>query len=132
MDAGWAGDIITTETRLGANLPVAVQADGSPVVSRIRIEYPSDPLQAVAAAAEGAATVYTVPLKGNSRFVSYATADTNTAHSTLTVRDAIDGPRRTVPSDRWAFGKCPTGPRFAGALGGRPVRIRRIRRAQGL
>ena len=109
VDAGWAGDIITTETRLGANLPVAVQADGSPVVSRIRIEYPSDPLQAVAAAAEGAATVYTVPLKGNSRFVSYATADTNTAHSTLTVRDAIDGPRRTVPSDRWAFGKCPTG-----------------------
>ena len=109
VDAGWAGDIITTETRLGANLPVAVQADGSPIVSRIRIEYPSDPLQAVAAAAEGAAAVYTAPLKGNSRFVSYETADTNTAHSTLTVRDAIDGPRRTVPSDRWAFGKCPTG-----------------------
>lgn len=111
VDAGWAGDIITTESRnrLGANLPVAVQPDGSPIVSRIRIEYPSDPLQAVAAAAEGAAAVYTVPVKGNSRFVSYETADTNAAHSVLTVRDTIDGPRRVVPSDQWAFGKCPTG-----------------------
>ena len=111
VDAGWAGDIVTTESRdrLGADLPVAVQPDGSPIVSRIRIEYPSDPLQAVAAAAEGAAAVYTVPLKGNGRFVSYATADTDTAHSTLMVRDTVDGPRRAVASDRWAFGKCPTG-----------------------
>ena len=43
VDAGWAGDVITTETRLGATLPVAVQADGSPIVSRIRVEYPSTP-----------------------------------------------------------------------------------------
>ena len=35
VDAGWAGDVVTTPTRLGANLPVAVQADGSPIVSRI-------------------------------------------------------------------------------------------------
>ena len=111
VDAGWAGDIITPESRnrLGANLPVAVQADGSPIVSRIRIEYPSDPIQAVAAAGADGSIGYTVPLKGNDRFVSYETADTSTAHATLTVRDAIDGPRRTVPADRWAFGKCPTG-----------------------
>ena len=32
VDAGWAGDITTTATRLGADLPVAVQADGSPIV----------------------------------------------------------------------------------------------------
>ena len=43
VDAGWAGDIVTTATRLGATLPVAMQADGSPVVSRIRVEYPSTP-----------------------------------------------------------------------------------------
>ena len=102
VDAGWAGDVTTTATRLGANLPVAVQADGSPIVSRIRIEYPSDPTAA------GAVT-HTLPLKGNDRFVSYATADTDTAHSTLTVRDAIDGERRPVPADRWAFGTCPSG-----------------------
>ena len=112
VDAGWAGDVITTESRnrLGANLPVAVQADGSPIVSRIRIEYPSDPTRRPLPDPEGdGLDGYTVPLKGNDRFVSYETADTNTAHSTLTVRDAIDGPRRTIPSDRWAFGKCPTG-----------------------
>ena len=105
VDAGWAGDVTTTATRLGANLPVAVQADGSPIVSRIRIEYSTDLAQAPA----GGDGLYTVPLKGNDRFVSYETADTETAHSTLTVRDAIDGERRPIAADRWAFGTCPTG-----------------------
>ncbi len=105
VDAGWAGDVETTATRLGANLPVAVQADGSPIVARIRIEYPSDPGRRP----DPGATVYTLPLKGNDRFVSYETADTDTGHSTLTVRDAIDGERRLVSSGGWAFGKCPSG-----------------------
>jgi hypothetical protein len=105
VDAGWAGDIVTTPTRLGANLPVAVQADGSPIVSRIRIEYSTDLAQAPA----GGDALYTVPLKGNDRFVSYATADTNTAHSTLTVRDAVGGARRPIAADGWAFGTCPSG-----------------------
>ena len=102
VDAGWAGDVVTTATRLGANLPVAAQADGSPIVSRIRIEYPSDPTASAAA-------THTLPLKGNDRFVSYETADTDTSHSTLTVRDAIDGERRPVAADGWAFGTCPSG-----------------------
>ncbi|MYD72394.1 MAG: hypothetical protein F4W89_16870 [Acidobacteria bacterium] len=105
VDAGWAGDVTTTPTRLGANLPVALQADGSPIVSRIRIEYPSDPGQRP----DAGAVVYTLPLKGNDRFVSYETADTDTGHSALTVRDAIDGERRPVPADGWAFGKCSSG-----------------------
>ena len=110
VDAGWAGDVTTTATRLGANLPVAVQADGSPIVSRIRIEYPSDPTRRPLTDPEGdGLDGYTLPLKGNDRFVSYEAADTDTAHSTLTVRDAIDGPRRAIPSDQWAFGSCPTG-----------------------
>ena len=106
VDAGWAGDVLTTATRLGANLPVAVQADGSPIVSRIRIEYPSDPTREPPGRGSAA---YTLPLKGNDRFLSYETADTDTAHSTLTVRDAIDGKRRPIPPDRWAFGQCPAG-----------------------
>ena len=96
---------MTTATRLGANLPVAAQADGSPIVSRIRIEYSSDLAQQPA----GDAGLYTVPLKGNGRFVSYETADTGAGRSTLTVRDAIDGERRPVAGDRWAFGTCPSG-----------------------
>ena len=109
VDAGWAGDITTTETRLGANLPVAVQPDGSSIVSRIRIEYPSNPTGRPPDGEYGAITSYSVPLKGNDRFVSYETADVRTSQSTLTVRDAIDGPRRPVASDQWAFGTCPTG-----------------------
>ena len=106
VDAGWAGDVLTTATRLGANLPVAVQADGSPIVSHIRIEYPSDPLREPLG---GGSSAYTLPLKGNDRFLSYETADTDTAHSTLTVRDGIDGKPRPIAPDRWAFGKCPAG-----------------------
>ena len=107
VDAGWAGDIITTETRLGADLPVAVQADGSPIVSRIRVQYPTDsPSQPDG---EGGLLGYTLPLKGTDRFVSYETADSRTANSMLTVRDAIDEVRRPVPSDRWAFGTCASG-----------------------
>ena len=95
VDAGWAGDIETTATRLGATLPVAVQPDGSSIVAPIRIEYRG----------EG----HTFPLKGDNRFLSYETADTRTTASTLTVRDAIEGVRTPVASDRWAFGSCPTG-----------------------
>jgi hypothetical protein len=95
VDAGWAGDIETTEDRLGATFPVAVQPDGSPIVAPIRIEY------------RGGG--YTVPLKGNGRFLSYETADTRTTASTLTSRDGIGGTRTPLASDRWAFGSCPTG-----------------------
>lgn len=95
IDAGWAGDIETTENRLGARLPVAVQPDGSPIIAPVRIEYRS----------EG----FTQTLKGDDRFISYETADTRTTSSTLTIRDALGGPPTPVASDRWAFGRCPSG-----------------------
>ena len=98
VDAGWAGDVVSTETRLGAELPIAVQRDGSPIVARIRIEYEEEDLSG-----------YTTPLKGDTRFRSYETADTNTARSVFTVRDSIAGEIRVVSSNRWAFGRCLTG-----------------------
>ena len=109
VDAGWAGDVITTQTRLGATLPVAVQADGSPIVSRIRVEYPSTPTGRPPGGADGDILGYTLPLKGTALFVSYETADALTSRSTLTVRDRIGGQRRSVPAERWAFGVCATG-----------------------
>ncbi len=98
VDAGWAGDVVTTDSRLGAELPVAVRPDGSPIVARVRIEYEEADLSG-----------YTTPLKGDTRFLSYETADANTARSVFTVRDSIGGAKRVVPSNRWAFGRCPTG-----------------------
>ena len=58
---------------------------------------------------EYSGTGYTVPLKGNDRFVSYETADIDPAASVLTVRDAVLGPRTPIAPDRWAFGRCKVG-----------------------
>jgi hypothetical protein len=96
VDAGWAGDVETTSTRLGAYLPVATQPDGKPIVAPIRIEYAGP-------------TGFTLPLKGNDRFRSYETADSSATSATLTVRDSVKGQRKSIAHDRWAFGKCPTG-----------------------
>ena len=100
---------MTTTTRLGANLPVAVQPDGSPIISHIRVEYPADSPGGPTGISDDMVTGYSLALKGTDRFVSYETADTRTVNSTLTVRDSIDGVRRLVASDRWAFGSCPSG-----------------------
>jgi hypothetical protein len=95
VDAGWAGDITTTATRLGADLPVANQPDGRPIVAPIRIEYTG--------------TGFSLPLKGNALFRSYETADLDTSHSTLTVRDGVQATKTPIAADRWAFGRCPDG-----------------------
>jgi hypothetical protein len=101
VDAGWQGDVVPTPTRLAANLPIARQPDGSPIIGRMRVEY-SDRNIPVAGA-------FTLTLKGNAAFRSYETADPDPAHSTLTVRDTVQGPKVPISPDRWAFGRCPTG-----------------------
>ena len=100
-DAGWEGDLVPAPTRLAAELPVARQPDGSPIVERMRYEYsdrnlPQDGL-------------FTLNLEGSPAFRSYEAADTSTARATLTVRDAVRGPKTAIAADRWAFGRCPTG-----------------------
>ncbi len=101
MDAGWEGDVVPSPTRLAANLPIATQPDGSPIVGLMRIEY-SDRTIPVAG-------TFTMSLEGNAGFRSYETADTNAAHSSFTVRDDVNAPKTPIPPDRWAFGRCPTG-----------------------
>jgi hypothetical protein len=101
VDAGWQGDVAPGNNRLFPNLPVATQPDGSPIVAAVRIEYSDRTIPQ--------AGTFTMTLEGSPNFTSYETADTDTAHSTLTVRDMVDGPKVPIPSDRWAFGRCPTG-----------------------
>jgi Alpha/beta hydrolase domain len=101
VDAGWEGDLVQTATNLAASLPVAHQPDGSAIVGMMRVEYSDRNLPL--------AGTYSIPLEGNAAFRSYETADTATAHSTLTVRDDVGTSKTAVASDRWAFGKCPTG-----------------------
>ncbi len=96
VDAGWQGNVAPGNDRLVPSLPVATEADGRPIVARVRVEYVD---------AEG----YTRPLEGGPAFRAYETADTDTARSTLTVRDSVEGSRTTVAANRWAFGRCQNG-----------------------
>ena len=75
---------------------MATEADGRPIVAQVRVEYAD-------------ATGFTFPLEGSPAFRAYVTADTDTAHSTLTVRSTVGGARVPMAPDRWAFGRCPTG-----------------------
>lgn len=101
VDAGWEGDVLPTATKLVAMLPVAANADGSPITGAMRIEYSDRTIPL--------AGTFTMNLEGNAAFHSYETADTDTAHATFTVRDSVNGAKTAIAPDRWAFGRCPTG-----------------------
>ena len=102
VDVGWEGDRVPSALVLAANLPRASHGDGSPIVGPMRIEYSDRNLPLAGS--------FDSTLKGSAAFLSYETADTNTAHSTLTVRDTELGSAKTpIPSNRWAFGSCPAG-----------------------
>jgi hypothetical protein len=101
VDAGWQGNVVRNNKQLVPSFPIAKQPGGSPIIANARVEYGE---------VDGVAPAYTTPLSNNPGFASYETADTNTAHSTLTIRADEMAPRVPIPSDQWAFGKCPTGP----------------------
>src|ERR1700687_102785 len=101
VDAGWQGDVAPGNDRLFPSFPVATQPDGSPIVSNVRIEYTDRTIP------QGG--TFTLNLEGNAAFLSYETADSDTAHSSLTVRDTLDGVKVPIASSRWAFGTCPGG-----------------------
>ncbi len=101
VDAGWQGDVAPGGNRLFPNFPVATQPDGSPIVAAVRIEYSDRTIPH--------AGTFTLTLEGSQSFRSYETADTDTTHSTLTVRASVNGVKVPIPSDHWAFGTCPTG-----------------------
>jgi Alpha/beta hydrolase domain len=96
VDAGWHGDGLTNPNQLYPSFPVATHSDGSAIVGPLRLEY------------QTSVATFTQPLVTGWR--PYEAADTNTSHSTLTVRDRSDAPKVTIPSNRWAFGQCPAGP----------------------
>ena len=103
VDAGWQGDVVPLNKQLVPKFPVATQADGSPIVGAVRIEYSDRAIPQ--------AGTFTLTLEGSPGFRSYETADMNTAHSTLTVRSrSMGGQKVAIPSGRWAFGRCPAGP----------------------
>ncbi len=101
VDAGWEGDVVQTDINLAANLPIATQPDGSPILGRMRVEYSDRTIPLTG--------TFTMTLEGNPAFRSYEAADTDTTRSTFTFRDDVNAPRIPISSDRWGFGRCPTG-----------------------
>jgi hypothetical protein len=101
VDAGWQGDVAPGNDRLGPNVPVATNPDGSPIVAAIRVEFSDREIRA--------AETFTLPLKGSPNFRPYPAADLNPARATLTMRTAVSGSKTPIPADQWAFGRCPNG-----------------------
>ncbi len=101
VDAGWQANVAPINDRLVPTLPRAMQPDGKPVVSKTRVQYMDRNIPLSGS--------FTLTLGGDSNFVSYPTADMDTSHSTLTVRDSSDGAKTPIPPDKWAFGSCPEG-----------------------
>lgn len=100
-DAGWEGDLVPVPARLAAELPIATQPDGSPIVERMRYEYSDRNIPK-----DG---TFTLPLEGSPAFKSYEAATTDTARASLTVRDNVRGQKTAIPANQWAFGRCPSG-----------------------
>lgn len=101
VDAGWQGDVDPGNHRLSPTLPVAVDANGRPIVAPIRVEFSDREIPQ--------AGTFSLPLKGSANFKPYPTADLNPAKATLTVRSAVNGPKSVIAADQWAFGRCKDG-----------------------
>jgi len=101
VDAGWECDVVPNPTthNFAPTCPIATQPDGSPIIGKMRIEYHDE-----------AAGTFRLPLEGSPAFHSYEAADTNTAHSTLTIRDEESAPRVTTPLQRLGLRKLSHGP----------------------
>ena len=86
VGVGWQGDLSPTETNIVPFLPVARQADGSPIVGRVleeRIFNNADPVS-------------------NGR-LTYKAASLDPRDATLTVRRSQTAPRKTPDDLRWSY-----------------------------
>ena len=101
VDAGWAGDIVTTDDAPRRHAAGRRPA-GRPADRR------ADPHRVLRHRASR------MPLKGNTQFRSYETADTDTRAFDADGARSVDGAqKRQCRTDRWAFGRCPNGQSLA-------------------
>lgn len=96
---GWQWDVVRSDSLLGLEAPQALGADGSPIQGQVAVEFQPNKQQRD-------------NLLADRVHHPYPAADVDDPEAVLTVRDWRDGPRETVPRERW---------RFARDEGGRPV-----------
>jgi hypothetical protein len=105
--SGWQGDLTAGGGRLTLRVPVARNADGSPISGRVRMEYDPDKASS------------TLPL--GARFsAGYEPVSLDNATALLTARVHQGDARVTIPNDRWAFADCSSEP-FPGVPASRKI-----------
>ena len=87
---GWQFDVPREPPLMSVTVPVAKNADGSPIVGWVRSDYVPDQ----------ALTRFSL---GDRLFFPYKVADPNDAGNTLTERALANGPRRIIPRSDWHF-----------------------------
>jgi len=92
--SGWQGDLTPTEHWLTAGVPAATNK-GKEIVRKVRTE--------IVVTAEG---IYSRPLSGDARVMSYEAAAPDKSQASLTVREKSYGARTPVSQSEWEFAAC--------------------------
>lgn len=90
MWIGWQFDVPVREDVMRVNAPVAREADGTAIRGLVRSDFVVIKPAQVASLAD----------RGHQ---AYAVADANDPATMMTVRDTVEGARRTIPRDQWSF-----------------------------
>ncbi len=87
---GWQFNVPMRNDPVRAYLPIAREADGSPIQGLVRSDF----------VLRERSTEAEIPGRGQT---GYPVADPDDASNTLTVRDTVEGPRRVIPRSEWEF-----------------------------
>ncbi len=90
MWIGWQFDVPLRDGLLRVHAPVAKEADGRSITGLVRSDF-----VVIAPATEASLA--------DRSHQAYPVSDRNDPATTLTVRDSVEGPRRTIPRDQWQF-----------------------------
>jgi hypothetical protein len=92
--SGWQGDLLPAGDFLTMGVPVATNK-GKEIIGKVRTE--------IVVTKEG---IFSHPLSGDDKVVSYEASTTDKAQCSLTVRERSYGPRTPVPSSDWELATC--------------------------
>ncbi len=96
---GWQWDVIRSDSLLGLEAPQALAPDGRPIQGQVVVQFQPNELRRD-------------HLLADRVHQPYPAADVADPEAVMTVRDWQDGPRETIPRERWSFAR---------DEGGRPV-----------
>ena len=108
MWIGWQFDPPQREGLVRVYAPIARQPDGRPITGLVRSDFVVNETTEQASLADR-------------NHLAYAVSNPNDPAIVLTVRDSVEGARRTIPRDQWQFTEDGTGVRMA--AGFQPKRI---------